>query len=721
MGAESTKAHSYAEALREMTHRHESLVQDLSILRQLDEVDDPGQDFDAVCQRLTETVASGLAIENCSLMLVDDEGAFVELRAVCSPFEEKGKSFASGEWRGKRFRLGEGIVGKVVESGESVRVDDTTQDEAFVFVKGAATEVRSLLCIPLSERERVLGVLNLSHSRPGFFSVESENTLALVAGRAARILSNHLLHQQLRSSEEHYRLVTENAADGILVFDGDGRCVGANAAVLGIAGTAPEQFSTGKENWESGIHHGDRERYTNDRECLLESREPSMVDYRRLDAAGEVHHLEQRSSPLVNAAGRLTGIVSVVRDVTDRKRAEEETLALERQVQHAQKLESLGVLAGGIAHDFNNILAAVVGYADLAMVNLSETHPALPCVREIVVGANRAADLTRQMLAYSGRGKFVVETLDMSALMDDMAHLLRTSIARTISLNLDLERSLPPVKADTAQMQQVIMNLITNAADAIDDDYGTITLSTGVRECGQDYLARNLAAPGSPEDAPLPGTYVCLAVSDTGCGMDKETEARLFEPFFTTKSMGRGLGMAAVLGIVRGHKGALILDTEPGSGSTFRLLLPAAKDKSPSVAKDNCPAPDTQDGLRRGMILVVDDEEPVRNLTTAFLERMGFSALTAADGREAVGVFREHADEIACVFLDLTMPLMGGQACIEALRQIRGDIKVIVMSGYSEQEAIEHFPGQIPTGFLHKPFRLDELKEKIEEILREEP
>ncbi len=447
--------------------------------------------------------------------------------------------------------------------------------------------------------------------------------------------------------------------------------------------------------------------------------------------------------PIFNKTGNSIGILGAVfrkaieegrewKDVMDilsarasaeieRERVEKEKLALERQVQHAQKLESLGVLAGGIAHDFNNILAAVLGYADLAISDLGETHPALSSVREVVAGANRAAELTRQMLAYSGRGKFVVQQMDVSALMDDMAHLLRTSIPRSTTLNLNLGRSLPPIRADASQMQQIVMNLITNASEAIGQENGAIILATGQSDCDEAFLARNLSAPASSEHTPLPGTYVFFEVSDTGCGMDEETKVKIFEPFFTTKFTGRGLGMAAVLGIVRGHQGAIVLDTVPGKGSTFQVFFPALEAEAAEVdaAQGEVREAGAQGG--RGTILVVDDEETVRKLTKAILKRQGFTPLSAADGREALAVFREHADEITCVLLDLTMPHMTGEACFEALRGIKEDVKVVIISGYDEAAAVERFSGEGPDGFLQKPYSMAALKEKLMEILGDTP
>ncbi|MCP4639370.1 MAG: response regulator, partial [bacterium] len=356
-------------------------------------------------------------------------------------------------------------------------------------------------------------------------------------------------------------------------------------------------------------------------------------------------------------------------------------------------------------------------YADLAIQDLAETHPALSSVREIEKGAKRAAELTRQMLAYSGKGRFVIEAMDVSALMDDMAHLLRTSIPRTVALNLHLDHSLPAIEADASQVQQVVMNLITNAADAIGDEDGAIALATGAMDCTTDYLARNLAPPLSPEDAVQPGAYVFFEVSDTGCGMDEEARAKLFEPFFTTKFTGRGLGMAAVQGIVRGHKGAIVLDTEPGKGSTFRVLLPVAEGEQTDGAEEKTKAPETADWSAQGTILVVDDEAQIRNLMQLVLKRKGFTVLTADDGRHAVEVFQEHKDEIICVLLDLTMPHMGGEETYAELHRICENVQVILVSGYSEQELEQRVEDLGFAGFLTKPVGSKMLLDKVRLVL----
>ena len=400
---------------------------------------------------------------------------------------------------------------------------------------------------------------------------------------------------------------------------------------------------------------------------------------------------------------------SVLDSVMERKREEQQRLALEAQVQHAQKLESLGVLAGGIAHDFNNLLAGVLGFADLALNDLEPESPARGSIEQAIAVAKRAADLTNQMLAYSGRGQFVISPVDVTALVGDMSHLLEVSVSKGAVLKYRLAAGLPPVEADATQLRQIVMNLVTNASESIGDGSGMIAVTTGAMHCDRACLAEACPDEHLPE-----GTYVCVEVSDTGSGMDEETTARVFDPFFTTKFMGRGLGLAAVHGIVRGHRGVIRIHSEPGSGSTFQVLLPCSE--RAADAEEAAPAPG---GTWRGTgtMLVVDDEETVRTLARRMLERLGFTVLTAVDGRDAVSVFRAHADEIDAVLLDLTMPHMSGEEAFREMRRLRSNVCVILSSGYNEQEATRHFAGTGLAGFIQKPYRLADLRSRLRRAL----
>lgn len=427
---------------------------------------------------------------------------------------------------------------------------------------------------------------------------------------------------------------------------------------------------------------------------------------RRVD--GTERWILVNGAPIRDADGKVVAGIVVFPDITARKQAEEERRKLERQVLQTQKLESLGVLAGGIAHDFNNLLTAILGNIDLAVADLSPLSPVRENLAEAEKACRRAAELCKQMLAYSGRGRFMVQALGVNELITEMTHMLEVSISKKAVLRLELAPQLPAVKADVTQLRQIVMNLVINASEAIGDQSGVIRIRTAALECDRPYLSEGWL------DADLPaGHYVALEVSDTGCGMDKETVARIFEPFFTTKFTGRGLGLAAVLGIVRGHRGSIRVYSEPRRGTTFKLLFPATQEAETRTAAA------TAGGAAwrgQGVVLLVDDEEDVRRLARRMLERLGFEVLVAVDGREAVKVFKEHGARVGWVLLDLTMPHMDGEETFRALRRLKPGLPVMISSGYHEHEVAQRFAGQKLAGFVQKPYTLDNLRQHLREL-----
>ena len=419
-------------------------------------------------------------------------------------------------------------------------------------------------------------------------------------------------------------------------------------------------------------------------------------------------------SAMRNEAGHLVGFLGIATEITARKQAEEERLLLERQVQHAQKLESLGVLAGGIAHDFNNLLMAILGNTELASLDIPPNSRARESIVEIDKATRRAAELAQQMLAYSGKGHFVIAPIHLTSLVREMASLLEVSISKKVRLDYAFATELPTFAGDATQIRQVIMNLITNASEAIGDERGTIAISTNVMTCDRTYLEglQDTLATGRPE--PLAeGRYVYVEVSDDGCGMTRETAARIFDPFFTTKFTGRGLGMSAVLGIVRGHAGALAVYSELGKGTTFRVLFPVTSDQADQALEPLV----TSEWMGRGKVLVADDEVMVRKVGQRTLERLGFEVVLAADGREALERFEQHADAIVCVLLDLTMPQLDGHQVFRQLRASRPEVPVILCSGYSEQAVTGLFAGEGLAGFIQKPYTIQALRELLQRVL----
>ena len=396
----------------------------------------------------------------------------------------------------------------------------------------------------------------------------------------------------------------------------------------------------------------------------------------------------------------------------ERRRSDEERREWEAKVRHAQKLEGLGVLAGGIAHDFNNLLAGILGNASLLQMELpAGESPARASARQIEKIAMRAAELTSQMLAYSGKGRFTVEPVNLSAVAREMMALLAVSIGKRINLVCSLADDLPLIEADATQMRQVIMNLITNASEAVGDAYGTITLTSGVMDADAACLAD---VQGATQLAP--GRYVFIEVRDTGCGMNEETQARIFDLFFTTKFSGRGLGLPVVLGIVRGHRGGIRVESTPGGGATFRVLFPvSSRPLFEAQAQPAAPAdpPDARTASG-GTVLVIDDDPTVRQVDRMALEHFGFTVLVAADGREGIEILR-GAGLVDVVLLDVTMPDMRGGDVLDVIRRLRPDMRVLLTSGYEESDVAARLGGR--TAFIQKPYPATTLVEKIREIL----
>jgi PAS domain S-box-containing protein len=398
-------------------------------------------------------------------------------------------------------------------------------------------------------------------------------------------------------------------------------------------------------------------------------------------------------------------------DITWRKQAEEERLRLERQMQHAQKLESLGVLTGGIAHDFNNLLMGILGSADLALNRLAPNDTLRAELDEIVKASKRAAELCRQMLAYSGRGKFVIEPIHLTHMVEDMRNMLDLSVAKTAHLVLNLQPDIPLVSGDATQLRQIVMNLVINASEAISPAAGVITIATGVRECARTDLQQTEI----PDELP-PGPYAFIEVRDTGCGLTPEVRERIFDPFFTTKFAGRGLGMAAVLGILRGHRGTIRISSEVGKGSAFLILLPISR--QPLVPRaDETGGHARLSGPRKGTILLADDEDVVRMVSRSMLERAGFTVMTAANGEEAVHLFESARGSILCVILDLTMPVMGGEEAFNHIRALSRDVPVIVSSGYDEHDIAPRFAGLGLSGFIQKPYTGSRLMDVVQSAI----
>jgi two-component system cell cycle sensor histidine kinase/response regulator CckA len=519
------------------------------------------------------------------------------------------------------------------------------------------------------------------------------------------VSARHEAQEKLRKSEEQNRLLVENANEIIAVLQ-DRRFVFTNPQFSKLSGYSEEEL--GSRDFTEFVHHDDRQTIEGRYQRRINGdRTPFTYELRFVSKDG-VTKWTELNSVLFTWLDK-PAVLLFIRDITERKQAEEERRRMESQIQQTQKLESLGVLAGGIAHDFNNLLMAILGNIDLALLDLTPSSPVRGNLLEAAKASHRAADLCRQMLAYSGRGRFKSEPLELDEIIEDMSHMLEVSISKKAILRYNYAAGLPPIEADATQMRQIIMNLVINASDAIGEKSGIISISTGMMHCDRSYLSETWLNEELPE-----GRYVYLEVADTGSGMDHEMMPKIFDPFYTTKFTGRGLGLAAVLGIVRGHKGAIKVYSEKGKGTTFKILLPASEGTAGHV--DGIQT-NGQEWRGSGTILLADDEETIRTLGHQMLERMGFTVLTAANGREVLELFRSHAGEIACIILDLAMPHMDGEEAFRELRRADKNVRVIMSSGYNEQEINKRFAGKGIAGFIQKPYQLADLAAKLKEIL----
>ncbi len=545
-----------------------------------------------------------------------------------------------------------------------------------------AQDIRSLIAVPMTVRGRVAGVL-------GFDAVVDERTWSEEEIKLLRVMGEILVNTLERAraeaalirSEAYNRALIDGLPDFIFRITGDGVYLDARRAKH-IPFYRPGSGPVGGSVYDFLPRDIAEARMAAIGEALASGR-PQVFEY-ALTIDGRDYDFEDRIVRLDHDE-----VLSIVRDVTERTRAEE-------ALRQTQKLESIGVLAGGIAHDFNNLLTGVLGQSSLALDRLPGDHPVRSHLVKVVTAAERAADLTAQLLAYAGGGRVEMKPLDFNRLVRDTLGLLETGIPKKIDLGLRLEAELPFVQADRGQIQQVVMNLVLNGAEAIGSGAGRVSIRTGVCDgAGRDaadYVGGTL---------PAPGRCVCLEVEDTGAGMSPEVLRRIFDPFFTTKHHGRGLGLSAVLGIVRSHRGGLKVTSEPGRGTRFVLSVPALQtaERSPEVEAGSRPA-------RRatGTVLVIDDEDQVRELARDVLTDAGYRVLDAPGGEAGLALLRKDPGAVNLVLLDMQMPGLNGVETYRELRTVAPDLPVVFSSGYTEAEGIQEAMERGEAAFLPKPY-----------------
>ncbi len=520
--------------------------------------------------------------------------------------------------------------------------------------------------------------------------------------------------EDLRRSENNFRLMADYAPGVVYLARNDPRwtMLYVNSAALLVTGYPTEDFLANKVSFADIIHPDDKARVYQEIQAAITLRQSFYLVYRITRRDKQVRWVEERGIAICCKDGLLDRLAGHIVDITQMRMAEEDRQGLERSALQAQKLESLGVLAGGIAHDFNNLLMVMMGNLEMALDDIPEGAESRRFLQRAEQAARHAALLTRQMLSYAGKNRVAFQRVDLNAIIEEMDHLLRSAIPKNVEISKELRRPLPMISADPAQLQQVVMNLMTNAAESIGDKPGAVRLSTGIQDCSCEYLAQSRLEP-----VPPPGAYVFFMLADTGCGMSKATQRRVFEPFFSTKFAGRGLGMASLMGVVKAHGGAIIMHSDEGQGATFKILFPATESKTADEAQMDQGDKGALSFNFSGAVLVADDEPSVRNTLKLMLERLGFMVLTASDGKEAVEIFRKRSNEITLTLLDLTMPRMDGAAAFAEIMAIKPDAIVLLSSGYAQQSVMERFTGAAPAGFIEKPYQLKRLCKELRRAL----
>jgi two-component system cell cycle sensor histidine kinase/response regulator CckA len=573
--------------------------------------------------------------------------------------------------------------------------------------------VRSMMLIPLISKDQVIGVLHFRSLQPNDYSETDLRLAERVGTQIAGAIANAQLfaerkrgEEALKKSEAKFQKLFDEAPVGYMELDSEGHIVQVNRTELAMLGyTVGEML--GQPVWKF-VAEEEKARQTVKAKLAGSMQMGQNFERNYKQKGGTTLPILIKDALIRDAEGKVTGIHSTIQDITERKRAEAELEALQEQLRQSQKMEAIGHLAGGVAHDFNNLLTVIKGYSQLSLSALMEGDPLKENIEEIQKASQRAADLTRQLLAFSRRQILDFKVLDLNSIVQNLNKMLRRILGEDIELVTLLREDLGKVKTDPGQMEQVILNLAVNARDAMPSG-GILRIETANAELNEEYARTHLEI--------TPGPYVILSVSDTGCGMSPEVKEKIFEPFFTTKEIGKGtgLGLSTIYGIVKQSGGSIWVDSEPGQGTLFKIYLPRVEEGARDLHQGEATGP-----IRQGneTLLLVEDEPSVRSLTARILRNQGYRVLEAANGEEALSVAQEQTQErIDLLVTDVVMPRMGGKELADRIKILKTDIKVLFTSGYTDHAIVHQGMLDPGTNFLQKPFSPMALSHKVREVL----
>lgn len=697
-------------ALVQMTARYEALVRDFGVLAQIEALEDLRLSASDLCTRLVGLISLEGISEYSSIMLLDSEGSYLELRAVATRYSTQGFSLDSEVWKGKRFALSEGIAGQVAATGVHVRINDTRADPNFLRLPESPVNIRSLMCFPLIDRGETLGVLNLSQGEPDFFDVDRERAMILVAARMGRILGRALGADSGTAGPG----AVPRDSELILLLDPAEKVLQISENCAAMTGMIKAEWISGGHVWRDHVAEHDRPAYDCNRAALSQGALNDDLCYTFIGAGGEERSFSETALPMPDhfhgpgwlVRVREEGIRSVPKGWPSNHAA--------ARLLHTQRIHTLGQLAGGIVHDLKNLLEGVADNLDLALGSHSGDGTA-DLIARARTASLRGVDIVNKVISFSRAGVTLGEQapLNPADVVAEAAGILKYSLDPRIALEVDLPPSRSSVCGDAGQLNQVLVNLGMNARDAIEHVRPDGASPEGCIKMGMEQVRMDQDTMGAWGSA-VQGEFVRLYVSDNGVGMAPEVLARIYEPFFTTKAPGKGtgLGLSTAYRVVRHHRGWIDVHSTPRKGSTFNIYLPVCAGEA---VADGVKPEETEETSE--CVLLVDDEALVRNLGAAILKRLGYRALTAKDGRDGLEKFMENQTRIDLVILDLQMPDMGGEAVLQQIRAIAPDMPIVYSTGMTYFESADLPENHRPTGMLKKPYLIATMSEVIKKAL----